>query len=678
MLRTFTKINYEVLEKEFINSNNISFKNTAIVTFYDSNSTELAKEEMGFLDSEAIFKKIENKEDLNLNNCLIKDFSLDKYRKLSNLDEQKFVILREFSADNSLFFSDSEISFYRSNFIGKKAIFNNSIFLAPKLSLKNANLEKSDADFDYITFLVKDIDFQGAIFGDYDVSFKNAIFSKGTKNFEDVRFGKGELSFLNADFNEGNVNFSNVNFGDGRTTFRVARFGKGKKDFSRAKFGVGEVSFEKVEFGGDETSFRSAEFSDGKVDFTRCEFGNGKVIFTNTNFGNGNTTFTGSNFGDGKINFKLAEFGEGLVDFHFSKFGVCDLVFERTKFGNGGLDFRAVEFAEAEVKFNRIEFGNGDVIFEACEMHKGEMAFSFAVFGNGTFNFENAMFENADMMIEDVDFGQGKVSFKHSKFKTITLKSSQINNYFDLRVEKCGKLDLSNTIVKDILDISSFEFKLDIKELDLSGIRLLGRVYIDWKNTNVKELIYNQKTTLRNKSEQFRVLKENYHTIGMYDEEDAAYVEFKRTEALADLKDITNPLPNKKNVVKTNHILRKALAYIAYFFKQLVFDKMGLYATNPIRVLFSMLVVYFLFGTIFFIDNLIGVGSLIYAYPADGSNILTEFTRSYYFAAVTFLTIGYGDFYPIGFNRFIIALEGFSGVFMMSYFTVAFVRKILR
>ncbi len=676
MERIFSDIKYKLTDKQFISENKALDLKVVEVQKFAANDKLVATEEMGYLESHVLYKLIENKADLNIENCFVLDFSLDEYRKIYNLDSQKFVILRELSAKNTLFYSTKEISLYKANFIGQKANFANSIFFTPVLNFKNINFEKTTVDFEYIALYVKNLDFSNTIFGDYDVSFKNAIFSEGTKNFEEIRFGKGEISFVNAAFNDGNVNFTSANFGDGRTTFRVARFGKGKKEFSRARFGNGEVSFEKVEFGGDEVSFRSAEFGTGKIDFTRCEFGNGKIIFTNTNFGNGNITFTGSNFGDGKINFKLAEFGEGLVDFHFCKFGVCDLAFERTKFKDGGFDFRAVEFKEADVKFNRADFGDGDIFFEAGEMYKGKMTFSSSVFGNGIFNFENARYENADIVIEDVDFGQGKVSFKHSRINSISLNSSQINNYFDLRVEKCGKIDLSNTIVKDILDISSFEFKLDIQEIDLTGIRLLGRVYIDWKNTRVKELIYNQKTTLRNKSEQFRVLKENYHTIGMYDEEDYSYVEFKRTEALANLKDIITPLPDKKKLVKKYSLPRRVYAYVSYFFKWLIFDKMGLYATNPIRVLFSMFVVYLLFGTIYFINYTLGTGDLIYSFSDD--NIISEFARSYYFSAVTFLTIGYGDFYPVGVNRVFIGLQGFTGVFMMSYFTAAFVRKLLR
>ncbi|MGM0496551.1 MAG: ion channel [Bacteroidota bacterium] len=58
-------------------------------------------------------------------------------------------------------------------------------------------------------------------------------------------------------------------------------------------------------------------------------------------------------------------------------------------------------------------------------------------------------------------------------------------------------------------------------------------------------------------------------------------------------------------------------------------------------------------------------------------------TLSPYTTAITFFDenkkeIGYGDYYPEGIIRWLCGLEGFVGLFLMSYFTVAFVRKILR
>ena len=57
---------------------------------------------------------------------------------------------------------------------------------------------------------------------------------------------------------------------------------------------------------------------------------------------------------------------------------------------------------------------------------------------------------------------------------------------------------------------------------------------------------------------------------------------------------------------------------------------------------------------------------------------LSIVAKAFYHSAITFLTIGYGDHFPFGAIRWMSGIEGFVGLFLMSYFTVAFVRKILR
>ena len=653
---------FEILDTEYTSPENIVFPKTCVVTLSNLDNHETKILEYGYLAENELFTRIEDNE--NLNYCFILNFSIDKYRKFKNIDEEELTTLSEFTSSNSFFYSEGEISFCNACFIGKTAVFSNSIFFAQKLDFSQANFDKTYAHFEYVQFFVEEIDFSNSIYGNYGLSFKNSIFQDSKKLFENITIEKGEVSFLNVQFGPGNISFSGTNFGVGRSTFRVSTFGAGKKDFSKAIFATG-VSFEKVEFSDGEINFRAAEFGNGKVDFTRCEIGEGEKNFVNTNFGTGNVSFAGSNFGNGKVSFKLAEFGDGEIDFHYCKFGDGDIIFERTKFGNGLLDFRTVDFGQGRVSFNKIELFSGDIILEASEMSSGSITFKNSVLGHGIFNFENAIFRDSDLIIEDVDFGQGKVSFKNSQFNNISLNDSQINQYIDLRIRKCKKLNLSNTIIKDILDIRSYDFKIEIEELDFSGIRLLGRIYIDWKDLNIKKLIHNQTTSLRSKAEQFRMLKENFRSNGMYDEEDYAYVEFKRAEAKADLKSHIGK--RKKN---------RIFAYIVYIFKWLVFDKMGLYATNPIRVLASMLVTYVMFSLLYMALVSMRLGE-IYPGPPDAHQ-LSLATKAFYFSIITFFTIGFGDFYPMGALRIIAGMEGFAGVFLMSYFTVAFVRKILR
>ncbi len=662
MQRLFSYFEVDIINDKYEYKDFI-YPKTAIIKYFSSKKKLLSEEKKGFADNKYIEDYITSNNELQLDYCLIEHYNLNFLK--SKILEKK-IILSNFSASNSIFYNKNE-DLYFSNvlFESKKINFKNTIFCCNTIDFSNSSFFAEETDFSDTLFRCKNVNFSKSSFSEGNVTFKNAIFSDGHKDFQNIEFQHGKVLFINVDFNSGDVLFTDTNFSSGNNSFKVANFGKGKVDFSRVKFGKDETSFEKAIFGDGDVSFRSANFQNGKVSFTSVEFGKGKKSFINTNFGNGNIYFKNTNFANGTVSFRLSIFGQGTCDFHFCEFGKGNIQFDRTKFINGGINLKAADFGEGKVSFNKTYFGDGDINFEGSTL-SGELIIKDSVFGKGEFNFKEANFQNADVKIINVDFGIGKISFHKSCFRILSLSSSQLDNYFNLQVSECQSLDLSHTVVKYILDINPPDFDPKIEAIDFSGMRLLGRIYIDWRRTNVKELIYSQNTTIKSKEEQFRILKENYNLIGQYSYEDEAYVEFKRTEANAHLEEDIN-----KN--------QKILAYVKYIFKWLIFDKMGKFATDPLRVLFTMLVTYLLFTFMYIMLAKFGDVHIVSSlFPPDDPKVLNPIGKAFYHSAITFLTIGYGDYYPDGISRWISSIEGFVGLFLMSYFTVAFVRKILR
>lgn len=87
-----------------------------------------------------------------------------------------------------------------------------------------------------------------------------------------------------------------------------------------------------------------------------------------------------------------------------------------------------------------------------------------------------------------------------------------------------------------------------------------------------------------------------------------------------------------------------------------------------------MVVSYLVFSVVYLFMMLFSRSDII----ASVDDKLHFVARAFYHSAITFLTIGYGDHYPYGSIRWMSGLEGFIGLFLMSYFTVDIVRKILR
>lgn len=522
-----------------------------------SNNYKLSSRKLGAPDKADIYEKIKNGEDLNLDNCFVKDFSISDYRKKFGIPENKEVILTSVSAQNAFF---------------------ESIY---------------GTDFSYTAF-------------------------KGQP---------GNFSY--AIFNQGKANFGH----------------------SRCE---SSLNFNRAEFHLEELSFRFAEFDKGDMRFSTCIFDCEDILFVNTNFGDGNVSFRQADFRKSNCNFQYARFAEGNISF------------DKAVFDGDHIDFRKVEFGKGKVEFRRVNFGNGNVSFNGSIFEEGKISFRYSFFGTGFNTFESIDFGENEVWFDDVISNGGYLSFKGSQFKTLSITDSRLHGHCNFKVAKGELIDLSFSIIKDILDFQSGEFHVNLKTLKIDGIKIMGKIFISWEENNVYHLISSQKMSSdQSKAEQFNLLKESFNSNGKYSSEDKAYVAFKRFEMKSKLK--KSKLKGKLNYLK-GHIL--------YAIQWLVFDKAGLFATAPLRVFTTMIVVLSFFALVYMSISEIP-GSGIYSSIGDPDS-LTLVSKSFYHSAITFFTIGYGDFYPSGHARWISAVEGWAGVFLMSYFTVAFVRKILR
>jgi len=85
--------------------------------------------------------------------------------------------------------------------------------------------------------------------------------------------------------------------------------------------------------------------------------------------------------------------------------------------------------------------------------------------------------------------------------------------------------------------------------------------------------------------------------------------------------------------------------------------------------------------TFFFAISLVTVAAIFYRIGnllQQGVMIHPNFFESFYFSVVTFTTLGYGDFAPIGWTKYVVICEAFFGMFVMPLFFISLSRKYLR
>ncbi|MBN3038541.1 MAG: hypothetical protein JW869_03900 [Candidatus Omnitrophica bacterium] len=109
--------------------------------------------------------------------------------------------------------------------------------------------------------------------------------------------------------------------------------------------------------------------------------------------------------------------------------------------------------------------------------------------------------------------------------------------------------------------------------------------------------------------------------------------------------------------------LKRIFTWLGLTFSFLVWG----HGERPARTIYSGIFVIIL-AAIFY-----STGHLI----KDGQLFQPSFWESLYFSVITFTTVGYGDFTPLGLNKLVATIEAFSGLLIIPIFVIGLSRKYL-
>lgn len=404
----------------------------------------------------------------------------------------------------------------------------------------------------------------------------------------------------------------------------------------------------------------------------KCAFFNGNTMFIDAIFEGVCADFYCANFSDGVVNFECSTFRNCDLNFTGANLGETNIDFTKSHFENSNKFFYNTNFGRGYVYFSDVTFGDGDIFFDGANFQDGDVWFLNATFGTGTVDFTDAIFKKGQLWFLNAKFQKNTVTFQNTKFgeseisfdgvvaidSRFIFKECIFSNHVNLRFQEVYLLEIIDCTIEKtlLLDFPSKKRERSIKKLSVEKCRNLGQLYVDWDIAKKAIKTYNNlecatmKDSYISKANQFRMLKENYHTIGEYDNEDEAFVEYMRYKRRS----------------------------TASFFKKLgyyIIDNIGKYGTSPFRVFNAMIVTIMSFGFVF--SDYISITEI--ATKEELHQGYNGLIQGVYFSLITFLTIGYGDISPINtITAFLAGVEGFAGLFLMSYFTVAIVRKTLR
>jgi len=344
-------------------------------------------------------------------------------------------------------------------------------------------------------------------------------------------------------------------------------------------------------------------------------------------------------------------------------------IFMRTTF-HGDAEFIGVNFQNDAIfnyaNFNKVHFNATNFKWNAIF---NESSFKWAFFPLVNF-YGKAQFGDLKKL--------ERMHFTEAKF------SSGISALFGF---KEGKATFNNALLENI----SLSIKLGKDAaIDFKNTRLC--------NTNIKRkdleghIIQENERDFIQAKEIYLLIKNNFHSIGRYDDESWAFKQEKDMERksysfIFFKKDLKKKKEEKSHLSKW--ICSKNFKnWIVSGFWNMIYG----YGEKPCNVVLTALVIIFFFALSF---SLIGLGNPeiielkgtaihqnsgnIIDLASKGflkNNVTRNFPDSLYFSLITFTTLGYGDFRPLeGWGRILAGSEAFIGAFMMALFVYTFARR---
>ena len=190
----------------------------------------------------------------------------------------------------------------------------------------------------------------------------------------------------------------------------------------------------------------------------------------------------------------------------------------------------------------------------------------------------------------------------------------------------------------------------------------------------------------------FLLLKNNFHSIGQYEDESWAYKKEKDMDRLSHsylfyMKELKSK--DKKEKLSFLKWIKKGdfKKWIISVFSNMIYGY-GEKPWNVVIVAGALIIVFAYFFSLIGIGNpeIIELQGKIHPIPGTDMRFVSEgviqntkimkFSNSLYFSLITFTTLGYGDFRPLeGWGRILAGSEAFIGAFMMALFVYTFARR---
>ncbi len=269
------------------------------------------------------------------------------------------------------------------------------------------------------------------------------------------------------------------------------------------------------------------------------------------------------------------------------------------------------------------------------------------------------------------------ISLNHAKLAGIDLVRHQQKVGYDLANAELYRADLTGAHLFNINLTNASLMKADLREANLhcanlNGCNLLG---VKWINTKIE----NMHTGKVLRQEKLAITAEKSgnteQAMDYFEQAEEIYRDLRKAAEREGLFAMSGEYIRKELTMRRHQMPKRC---VKRFISKAI-DLFCGYGEAPLRVIgFSLVLI--LFSAILYFFTGLNFNGEIHQFSLNNSLVdnLFIFLNCIYYSVVTFTTLGYGDFTPIGISRAIAAFEAFTGSFTIALFVVVFVKKMTR
>jgi hypothetical protein len=214
----------------------------------------------------------------------------------------------------------------------------------------------------------------------------------------------------------------------------------------------------------------------------------------------------------------------------------------------------------------------------------------------------------------------------------------------------------------------------NLKEANLENANLFGA---DLTDVNLERVTWGKDNRILNHQEADALDKQGSadQALAKYLEAEEIYRSIRKRYEAAGTSDIAGHFFYNEMVTKRKQMTPYSFARTWSWFIEVLCG----YGEIPYRIIGSS-ITYILINALIFTTMGLSHNNQVHSFDAGQGLIenLKYFGYSLYFSIVTFTTLGYGDFAPVGWARPFAAVEAFVGAFMIALFILSFVKKMTR